>query len=174
MSDIQGLNELIAKYKAMEKDLEPIVTTAVRRQAEVVRGAAVKLCPVNHGELRGSIHTMAKTEDEAIIGVVYTNKDYAPYVEFGTGPVGAANHGGVSPEIQMTYKTEGWWFPVSNPRDAVRYKWPTAVGVDWTIFAHTNGQAAQPFMYPAMKQNEGRVKKGIASYLRNQLQKYCT
>ena len=174
MSEIQGLDELIRKFKAMGGDVDQVMTRGVRQQAEVVRGTAVKLCPSNHGELRNSIHTLTKPQDGAIIGEIYTNKDYAPYVEFGTGPIGAANHSGVSPNVQVNYRTNSWWFPVDDPADAERYGWPSFQTADGTILALTNGQAAQPFMYPAIKENRMRVINGLTGYLWREMGKYCT
>jgi len=182
MSDIQGLDELIRKYQALGRDAEPVLTRAVRRQAEVVRGAAVKLCPRNKGtgggELVQSIHTMTKSEVGSIIGVVYSDAAHAPYVEFGTGPVGAANHSGASPNVPVTYKTEGWWYPLNGESNGKgEHKVPLKAGMHFTNkdgveFLSTFGQAAQPFMYPALKQNEGKVMDGIASYFQSQLKKY--
>ena len=181
--NVKGLDELIRKYQALGRDAVPVLTRAVRRQAEVVRGAAVKLCPRNKGTAGGSlvqsIHTMTKAEDGAIIGEVYTNERHAVYVEFGTGPMGAASHEGVAP-IPVSYKTEGWWYPLYHEPDSSKsgHKVPERPGMHFTNkegveFVSTFGQAAQPFMYPALKQNEGRVMEGIADYFRSQLQKYC-
>lgn len=182
MSQIDGLDELIRKYQALGRDAVPVLTRAIRRQAEVVRGAAVKLAPGNKGTgggaLRQSIHTMTKQEDNSIIGIVYTDVNYAPYVEFGTGPVGAANHAGISPAAQPNYKSEGWWYPVNGKSNGEgKHKVPTKAGMHFTNkggveFVSTFGQAAQPFMYPALKQNEGRVMEGVASYFQSQLKKY--
>ena len=173
MSDIQGMAELIAKFKAMGGDVDAVMTRAVRQQAEVVRGSAVKRCPVNHGELRDSTHTMVKPDDGAIVGEVYTNAGHAAYVEFGTGPIGAANHSGVSPNVQMSYHTDSWWFPVDDPTDAARYGWPTFTTKDGTILALTSGQAAQPFLYPAVMENRLKVIRGIQGYFGRELAKYC-
>ena len=171
--NVRGFEELIAKFKAMGGDFDAVVTRAVRQEAEVVRAAAVKLCPVNHGELRDSIHTLTLSDGGAVVGKVYTTAEHAVYVEFGTGPIGAANHEGVSPYIPVSYKNEPWWFPVSDPSDADKYGWITSETKDGTILARTSGQAAQPFMYPAMKQNQLKVLRGIQGYIARSLQKYC-
>ena len=180
MSQIDGLDELIRKYQALGRDAVPVLTRAIRRQAEVVRGAAVKLCPGDTGALRQSIHTMTKQEDNSIVGVVYTNEKYAAYVEFGTGPVGATNNAGISPSVHPTYKSEGWWYPVDGEAKAGEgeRKVPSKAGMRFTNkdgveFVSTFGQAAQPYMYPALKQNEGKVMEGVASYFQSQLKKYC-
>ena len=92
---VNGVQSLMRKFNQLGS-MEPIVYKSVKRQAEVVRGVAVKLCPVYYpkgdpipgvssGELRNSIYTKVEQDADATIGCVYTNKEYAPYVEFGTG-----------------------------------------------------------------------------------------
>ena len=82
------------------------------------------------------------------MGCVYTNKAYAPYVEFGTGPVGEANHAGISPNVPVAYRQDGW-------------VWQDEEGG----FHSTEGQPAQPFMYPALKSMEKHVIKAIGNDL---------
>lgn len=155
---VNGVNDLMRKFNQLGS-MEPIVYKSVKRQSEVVRGVAVKLCQVyfpkgdpipgvSSGELRGSIKTMVQQDGDATIGVVYTNKEYAPYVEFGTGPVGQANHSGISPNVAVAYVQEGW-------------VWPDKEGG----FHYTEGQPAQPFMYPALKTMEKRVIAAIKNDL---------
>lgn len=152
---VNGVNSLMRKFNELGT-MEPIVAKAVKKQAEIVRGVAVKLCPVymgdipgvSPGELRGSIYTKVEQDAKSTIGCIYTNKDYAPYVEFGTGPVGEANHDGVSPNVPLVYTQTPW-------------VWPDKEGG----FHYTEGQPAQPFMYPALKTMEKHVVKGIAADL---------
>ena len=139
---VSGDKELRAKVNRLSRmQLDRII----RKQAEVVRAAAVYLTPVDTGELRGSIYTAVTHEDGGIQGVVYTNKEYAPYVEFGTGPVGQQNHSGVSPNVRLSYRQTPWTY--YNKRTGK--------------FVRTEGQPAQPFMYPALKNNEKNVIRGF-------------
>lgn len=100
------------------------------------------------------IYTKVSQDANATIGSVYTNKEYAPYVEFGTGPVGASNHQGISPNVAVTYTQKGW-------------VWPDVDGG----FHATEGQPAQPFMYPALKTMESHVIKAIAADLQAGIRK---
>lgn len=151
---VNGVQSLMRKFNELGS-MEPIVYKAVRKQAKVVRDVAVKLCPVyapkgdpipgvSSGELRGSIHSKVEQDAEATIGCIYTNSEYAPYVELGTGPVGEANHLGISPDIPVAYTQEPW-------------VWQDEEGG----FHYTEGQPAQPFMYPALKSMEKRVVNAI-------------
>lgn len=162
---VNGVQGLMKQFNQLGS-MDPIVAKAVKKQAEVVRGVAVKLCPANHGELRGSISTMVQQEAGSTIGCVYTNKEYAMYVEFGTGPAGQANHAGISPNVPVTYRQDPWWFPGDevNPSDADRYHWPKATKGDQTFY-RTDGQPAQPFMYPALKSMEKAVTAGLKNDL---------
>lgn len=161
---VEGVEKLMRQFNQLGS-MEPVVYKSVKRQAEVVRGVAVKLCPVyspkgdpipgvSSGELRGSIYTKVSQDANATIGSVYTNKEYAPYVEFGTGPVGASNHQGISPNVAVTYTQKGW-------------VWPDVDGG----FHATEGQPAQPFMYPALKTMESHVIKVIAADLQAGIRK---
>lgn len=150
---VNGVQSLMRKFNELGS-MEPIVTKAVKKQAEIVRAVAVRLCPVDTGELRGSIYSKVEQDAGSTIGTVYTNKQYAAYVEFGTGPVGQANHAGISPEMAVSYTQEGW-------------VWPDTEGG----FHYTEGQPAQPFMYPALKSMEKRVVAGLAADLQADIQK---
>lgn len=57
----------------------------IDKAAATCEAEAKQDCPVDTGNLRGSIHT-TKGDLEDIVG---TNVEYAPYVEFGTYKMGA-------------------------------------------------------------------------------------
>ena len=172
MSDIKGQKNLNRKLDNIS-NLTPVLEAAMKREIRRVRNAAVTLCPANHGELRQSIRTDVTTERDAVIGICYTNNQYAAYVEFGTGPKGAADHAGISPNVHPTYVQKGWWFPGKGipPQDADKYHWPKIETEEGTPLYFTTGQAAQPFMYPALTQNEDIIKNNIAKAVRDGIKK---
>ena len=167
MAAVQGAESLMRKLNKIG-DISPIVMQAMKNETNRVRNAAVRLCPTNHGELKGSIVWKVEQSDGMIIGTVYTNKKYAMYVEFGTGPKGQDKHNGISPLVNPTYSQEGWWFPGDNipPADADRYHWPSMSTKEGKTLYYTQGQAAQPFMYPALKTNENIVVMNLKAALR--------
>lgn len=132
------------------------------------------MCPVDHGELRGSIRTQVLEQDGRTLGVVYTNKSYAPYVEFGTGPKGQANHAGISPAVTPAYAQSPWWIHESqiDKEAAEKYHWFFIETEDGRFYQCT-GQPAQPFMYPALKNNEERVTRNVSNYLAREVRKVC-
>ena len=97
---------------------------------------AKEACPVDKGELRRSIESEVEVSGNVITGVVGTNKEYAPYVEYGTGLFSAKGNGRKTP---WSYQdAEGNWHT-------------------------TTGQAPQPYLAPAVdaeRVKEIMVKKG--------------
>lgn len=125
---------------------------------DYVRGAAVMGAPVYGGYLRSNILSEVYQENDMWVGEVYTRVQYAHYVEFGTGPKGAADHDGISPEVTPSYTPRPWWIHESQLDIGVAqmYHWhyiDTPEGRFYICY----GQAAQPFMYPALKDNEQTV-----------------
>ena len=127
---------------------------------EFVRSAAVMLAPVgpSGGTLRSSIQATTYQEGNMLVGEVYTRLKYAHYVELGTGPKGIANHEGISPEVSPSYTPYPWWIHESQLDAGVAemYHWHY-IDTENGRFYICYGQAAQPFMYPALKDNEQTV-----------------
>ena len=109
-----------------------------------------------------------------IVGAAYTNKAYAGYVEMGTGPKGEANHSGISPVVNPSYTQNPWWIHESQIDKglAERYHWFYIETEDGRFYQCT-GQPAQPFMYPALKNNEDRVVMNMENALKRELRKVC-
>lgn len=169
---VLGDKVLETKLKKIQEVAETYMERTVRNACEnVVRPEAKMLCPVNYGELRGSIRTATKKlEEGGAIGEVYTNKKYAIYVEFGTGPVGEKNHNGISPFVDVAYSQKGWYIPSDaiSSEDAERYHFPKIEGKDMEFY-YTQGQPAQPFLYPALHNNHERVTKNMNNYIQRKM-----
>ena len=144
----------------------------VRQATQFVRGAAVLLAPGRTSYLRDNIFADLDTDGNTAVGTVYTNVSYSPYIELGTGPKGAANHNGISPEVNPTYTMEPWWIHESqiDIGTAEQYHWSYIDTPDGRFYKCI-GQPAQPFMYPALKDNENEVMKIINKDLDNILKK---
>lgn len=154
MSD--GVRELCVQ-------LDRIVTAAgearfVKEAGQFVRGAAVENCPAFSGYLRSNIYCDFDESEDGARAEVYTNVSYAPYVELGTGPRGAANHAGISPNVTPVYTLEPWWIHESQVDRVIAemYRWPHIDTSDGRFYK-CSGQPARPFMYPALKENEDKV-----------------
>lgn len=139
---------------------------AVMQGLKVMQADAKLNCPVNHSELRTSIRTMTERTVSGATGSVYTNKAHGVYVELGTGPKGEENHEGISPNVDVAYSQKPWFVPAEeiDAADAEQYHFRkfTFGGKE---FYKMEGQAAQPFLYPAMKNNEKLVNNVIGKFI---------
>lgn len=171
---IQGQKELEKKIGNLQNVAGGTLRKIVSVQVQYVKAAAKLGCPVKDGELRNSIHGYTKAEGERVIGTVYTNKAYAMYVEMGTGPKGAASHAGISPAVNPSYTMSPWWIHESqvDRKTAELYHWFYIDTPDGRFYQCT-GQPAQPFMYPALKNNEDKVVERLENALKRELRKVC-
>ena len=135
----------------VDKIVKDIQTVAQARRfkqtmgkcAAIVEGTAKSLCPKDTGRLVGSIHPSVIDTGDEITGKVSTNVDYAVYVEFGTGIRGSLSA------------------PEHDAKDIAN--WGFDYKTDWA------GQIAQPFLFPALKQNEQKIHKMLEDALRNEI-----
>lgn len=88
MSTLQGLDEILATLSGLGGDIKQSCLKGGRRGMKKVQGNAKTLCPVDNGDLRSSIKENGQITADGVECKVYTNMEYAPYVEFGTGERG--------------------------------------------------------------------------------------
>ena len=79
------IRELIKKMQSVRADSGKFLDRALLRGGEKIRGNAVLLCPGDTGELRNSIRVQRLAPGVVTVG---TNKEYAIFVEYGTGTQG--------------------------------------------------------------------------------------
>ena len=121
---------------------------------------AKQLCPVDTGDLRGSIRAEVRVEGDTVQGKLTANSDHAVYVEMGTGDVGRAS-GGNGSGVQVSYRHGGWFVPL--PRGAVMVR--DTILKDSSAGFWTYGQPARPYLYPAYQQNRGTLVEKIRAAL---------
>ena len=124
-------SDVLKKLGDVAENLSAGLYNALQESGEVVRKEAVLNCPVQTGRLRGSI-TVNVEGNTAEIG---TNLEYAPFVEYGTGSKGDKSVAHTTRE-KWTYYSGGQFFT-------------------------TSGQAPQPFLTPALKNNKDTIIKLI-------------
>ena len=111
--EFKGLTQILAKYQKLPEKVEYAIADGINKAAGIVEGSAKRLCPVDTGHLRGSIHIMKEAipgkDMKAIVG---TNVEYAPYVEFGTGVRGQATN--ENTKIAVSYKQD-WAGQIAQP-----------------------------------------------------------
>lgn len=88
MASIEGLDELLANLSVLGGDIKDSARKGLERGAKKVQKNAKLLASVDIGNLRNSIKTKSEETLDGAEAQVYTNTEYAPYVEFGTGQRG--------------------------------------------------------------------------------------
>ena len=162
MSELIGADSLIAKCRklASKQVGDDIVRRAVLNACKNVVQAEAKLrAPANEGELRNSIKVRVKMEGDRAIGEVFTNSDHGAYVELGTGPKGQASHSGISPDVNVSYRSAPW-YAHEGQINVGPYHFQK-MGEFYKMY----GQPAQPYLYPALKDNQERVSNNISKYV---------
>ncbi len=92
MSSVEGLDELLATLSGLGGNVKESAKKGLERGAKKIQKNAKYLSPVDTGHLRNSIKIKSQITQEGVEAQVYTNLEYAPYVEFGTGVRGASSH----------------------------------------------------------------------------------
>lgn len=141
MAGFKGLDRLVRKLDALGGNSDKAVARGIASGVLKVQGDAKSLCPVDDGLLRNSIHADVKKNDGQIVGKVSTNVHYAPYVEFGTGQRGEGSPAPPKYDGELAYRQ------------------------DW------KGMPAQPFLFPAIKQNEGYVRQAVTDSVQREINK---
>ena len=148
--EVQGADRVAKQLGEVGVDLmgTPMVG-AMREAALVVSGAAKQLAPVDTGRLRASITPAVAREANEVIGVVGSNVEYAPYMEFGTGPAG---------DPAVPHKASHW--PPAAALDvwASRHGMPSGALVARAI-GRRGGLRARRYLRDAFDQNEARVRQ---------------
>ena len=145
------------KLKKKLKELSDVDTEQVIKKAtEFCHGQARSLCPVDTGALRESIHMQFTPKGKGSTGKVYTNMEYAAYVEFGTGIQGNGSYPHADKLSQeLTYRDTPWWYTKDEGE----------------TFIHTKGQVAQPYMYPALADSEEYMLELMSDDFKKQINK---
>lgn len=151
---IKNVDRLISRLKNIaDMDLKEKMVQAVN----IVHGQAKNLAPVDTGNLAGSIHQEIRKNGTDLEGRVFTNLEYAPYVEFGTGSTGNGTYPYKIKDLNLSYRDTSWVYTPDGGE----------------TFYHTEGQIAQPFMYPALKENEKYIKDLFKNGVKENLKKNC-
>lgn len=86
--DSKGFDDFIDKMSVNSENLENNVMKTVKQIAQEIADDAKDLAPVDTGHLRENIFSRVVQDGNTIVGEIFSNIEYAAYVEFGTGIVG--------------------------------------------------------------------------------------
>lgn len=154
MASIKNVSRLL---KRLNNIANTDVKDAMNKATMLVHAQAKALAPADTGNLRGSIHQEVKQKNQSVEGRVFTNVQYASYVEFGTGSKGNGTYPYKPKTLNLTYKSEPWVYTPDGGE----------------TFYRTNGQVAQPYMYPALQQNKKAIKNLFKDNVKANIQKQC-
>lgn len=154
MATIKNLDRLLSRLNNVAN---MDVKNAVNQATKVVHAQAKLLAPVDTGNLAGSIHMKVQNKGAKVEGQIYTNLQYAPFVEFGTGSKGNGTYPYKIKGVSLAYTNKTWTYTLDGGE----------------TFYRTRGQVAQPYMYPALKRNEAYIKKLIKSSVKTELKNSC-
>lgn len=162
---IHRLDNLLSKFSKLGDVPESVLRASVAREIAYVQAKARLGAPGKTGELKNSIHIQTEVIAGGVRGTCFTNKGYAAYVEFGTGPNGEAMHAGISPAVTPAYVQHGWMIPAKamSREEAEDYGLGVVEKSGKVLGYLTNGQQARPYMYPALKDSEDIIIKNIAA-----------
>ncbi len=130
--EIRGIENLTLRLETLASGSK--IKGAVGQACGLVEETAKLLCREDSTELSRSIKSKVEQRGSNVIGTVYTPKEYAPYVEFGTGLFA---EGGGRTDVPWRYEDEQG---------------------DWHT---TSGQKPQPFLRPALNDNREEIKRII-------------
>ena len=159
--EFKGLDKIIAKLDKMQ-DTSTIVS-AMQDACDLVEGSAKGKAPKDTGALKRSITNRIEVIGNEVSGIVFTPLEWAPYIEYGTGMYAENGNG-----------TSGYWVYVGDKdydpdrkKSHKRYTLQEAKQIVAIMRSkglkayYTNGQHPQPFMRPALKENEQNIKKKL-------------
>ena len=133
---VEGLEAIFEKLDSITD--EQSLYRALGKACALVERSAKQKAPKGTGELRNSITSKVEKQGSEMVGTVFTPLEYAPYVEFGTGIF--AEEGGRTDVPWVYQDDEGEWHS-------------------------TSGQSPQPYMRPALYENQKQIKEIVRKEL---------
>lgn len=142
----------------------------IEKGISLVQETAKAYCPVYDGELRSKIESEVIEENDFVQGICWPAVTHGMYVELGTGPKGQANHAGISPNITVAYTQSPWWIHESQiSRETAEHYHFFHIDTPQGRFYQCTGQPAQPYLYPALKDNVDEIMDIVAEEVKKQL-----
>lgn len=147
-----------------------MLASALERSARKIERAAKHNAPVAFGQLRADIAAQGPQRRGTVVfwSVGVRNSNYAPFVEFGTGPAGAKS--ALSPEAQQAMADMGYSHGPGNfiPPVQIILQWVRKKGLPesaaWPIARQIGraGLTAHPFLFPAYIAEKEKFAAAVA------------
>ena len=154
--------------------------------ALLIEGRARRRAPVDLGQLRASLtHSGLLPRGDALVVAIGTNDRKAPFVEFGTGPLGRRSKltetaREAMRELGYEHGPRGGFPPVDLIGAWAKRRGITkgmdddeaesvAFAIARAIRAH--GTPAQPFLFPAFEESRKEIERGIGAAVRAEVER---
>ena len=148
--DPQGIANAIKELEEYKRDVERkvrlLVTKLAERGADIARAKLIQYDALSTSELLNSINHEVKSNNTSVI---FVRSNYAVYVEFGTGPVGAKQQ---HPSGKGKYRSKGWYTAADGKPMNELYGWTPIIADDGNIIYFTLGQSSKSFMHDTAMQ----------------------
>ena len=132
--------------KFVDSELDNYLKTALTKACAIVRNEAIKKAPQRTGALKRSIDF--EVSDDGQEGVIFSNLEYAPFVELGTGEHATRGNGRDTPWTYPAYLTNA----VAKDM-GITLKKDSKGRTIHTQFFTTTGMKPRPFLEPALTEN---------------------
>ena len=138
-----------SRWEEIPKVIQDQIGDILEAGGFMVEADAKRLCPVDTGRLRASIHTRKESWNTVIVG---TDVEYAPYVEYGTPP-----------HMPPVEALKSW---ASRHKMGEKAAWALAKKIEKL------GTQPQPFMRPALRANKQKIEDLLAREVERIVKKY--
>jgi hypothetical protein len=146
--EVKGEGECLAKISKVGKNGEAVIAREFEKTLIEIHNKAKRSAPVNIGQLRAGIHW--RMNHQQVEGEVGSYVKHAAFMEFGTGPAGAASN---------KQKLPPWYKHGSHhkfPPVAAFTSWAKAHGAEPGAVAmgifKRQGLKARPYFFPAVEE----------------------
>lgn len=110
---VEGERVVVSGFRKWNARIVQRLQFLVRQHTIAIQNSAKLRAPADSGRLRNSI--AISFENDGVSGVVGTNLEYAPYVEFGTGIYAAGGAGRKTPWVYFNAKLGRFVRTIGSP-----------------------------------------------------------
>jgi hypothetical protein len=155
---ITGMSEIEDAIKNMSEVVSKEVSNELQASVMKITSDAKRAAPINFGKLRGSIKWEKESELTYSVGAYVS---YAPYVEFGTGPLTTIPDGYSTFASQFQQKTGGKFKDMVNAltlwverKGIANGKNPKGVAYVIALSILKKGMRPQPYLIPSFEKEQ--------------------
>jgi HK97 gp10 family phage protein len=167
--NLTGMSEIQDAIKNMSDAVSKEVSNEMQASVMKIASDAKKLAPINFGELRNSIRWNKESELTYSVGAYAS---YAPYLEFGTGPLTTIPNGYSTFASQFQQKKGGKFKDMVNAltlwvqrKGIAGGKNPKSLAYIIALSILKKGMRPQPYLIPAFEQEKNLLIERLKNIL---------